>query len=279
MVASRARNMRVAHKYIETHQREDSGAAVPRTAEEFKARLAYEPLTADELLALTQIPWVAELHQVLRELLQPGRSVLSIGSGQGEHELPFFLEGYDITASDLLEGPLDDARREFPGFETLALDILDPAVDRSWDDVLVTGLDYALDDAQMRRALENSRLLLNPGGRVILVARACSTPAIHLIDSVLVPAWMGSRRLRHALRRDGVRVVRVEHAYRRSRRELQTLAAESGFAVLGVRYAMFGMELDRIPLPRSVGRSLRRADRTMHMVNSATVFELQAAPD
>lgn len=272
--------MRVAHKYIETHEREGSGAAVPvpRTAAEFRARLAYDPLTAEGLLALTQVPWVAELHQVLRELLKRDRSVLSVGSGQGEHELPFFLDGYDITASDLLEDPLDDARREFPGFMTMSFDILEPTADRSWDDVLITGLDYALDDAQMRTALGNARELLTPGGRVILVARACSTPAIHLIDSVLVPAWMGSRRLRHALRRDGTHVVRVQHAYRRSRRELRTLAAECGLGVLSTRYAMFGVELERIPLPAGVLRPLRRADRTLHALNSATIFELQAQP-
>ena len=59
------------------------------------------PLGREELLAHLRVPWVVELHETLAELLTRDRTILSLGSGQGEYEVP---------------GVLDDARLAFPGF-------------------------------------------------------------------------------------------------------------------------------------------------------------------
>jgi SAM-dependent methyltransferase len=257
-----------------------SGAAgLPATAEEFHAALGYDALsfeTAEQFLAYAATDWVQELRDALRPLLRRDRSILSVGSGKGELEVPLFLEGYDVTASDIDGRALEDARRLFPGFDGRALDVLAPGAggETRWGDLMAPGLDYALDDEQLRRFLAGARELLLPGGRVLLVLRYQDNVATRAIDRVLIPLWFVTRRVRHRLRRDGIRVATRPHGWRRTRGELARLSEQSGYRVGSVRHALFGRELLRVPLPASVRRGAARADRRLHLFTSATIFEL-----
>lgn len=271
---------RLAYDYVELTDHRPLDISLPVTAAEFREMLGYDSQklrTRDEFLAFAAKPWVEELREALLPLLDRERSILSVGSGKGEHEVPLFLQGFDITASDLDGAALEDAQRLFPGFAAMQLDALHPETTQRWDDVLVTGLDYALDDEQLALLLDSASGLLRSRGRVLLVHRFHDNTVTRLLDRALVPAWMATRRVRHALRNDGIRVLRREHGWRRTRAEVRALVTSAGYRVGRVRFALMGRELERGPVPRSAVRIASRADRRLHLFNSATIFELHSA--
>jgi hypothetical protein len=272
--------MRLAYDYVISAPGQNVRASLDRSAEEFSQRMGYRPnrfATREELLAASEEDWAVELHEVFLELLDPKRATLSVGSGFGEHEVRLVIKGYRVVASEIVVHALDDAARLFPELETRHFDVLDPAPGEHWDDVLIASLDYALDDEQLERALDNVRAMLAADGRLILVHRYQDTLGTRLIDRVLAPARALAIRTRERFTGNGIRVVRREHGFRRTRRELRGLALRSGFRIGRVRYAGFGFELFRIGVPqRAPGlyHIARKADRWMRTFNIATVLEL-----
>jgi SAM-dependent methyltransferase len=269
--------MRLGHSYVEDRDARAGQIALPRDRDAFAAHMRYDQETVasrEAFLATTAQPWVIEVRAALRELLDPDRAALSIGSGRGEHEVALHLEGYDIVASDLVDDALDDACRLFPGFRAMRFDVLAPDVEEAmFDDLLATGIDHALDDDQLRTLFASARRITRPGGRVILVHRYRDSVVTRLVDQVLLPAWALSRNLR----RGGTRLVRRQHGWRRTRSEIRALARECGYDTGRVRHAAFAMELARLPVPRGVLRAVARVDRRLHAFSSATVFEFLPA--
>jgi SAM-dependent methyltransferase len=266
--------MRLAHDYVVADAAQEPRAGLDRDAADFADRMGYAAgrfNTREELIAAGEEEWARELHAVLRELLVPERRTLSVGSGYGEHEVQLALAGHRMVATDIVEEALADAARLFPELETRRFDVLEPDRDERFEDILVASLDYALDDALLERALRNCRELLAPGGRVILVQRYRDTPGTWLIDRVLLPLVAVASRAR------GTNVVRREHGFRRSGRELKALVRRCGFRIGRVRSAGFAMELTRIDLRRrapGLYRLVQRADRRVRLFNNCTVFEL-----
>lgn len=268
--------MRLGHSYVEAGDPRAAQTTLPAGAEELATQMSYEreaTTSREQFLAAADERWIVELRGVLRELLDPARAVLSIGSGRGEHEVPLHLEGYDIVASEIVGGALDDAQRLFPGFRAIQFDVLDPQLDIVYDDVLVTGIDYVLDDDGLRTLFATGRAITRPGGRVILVHRYRDSLATRAIDLLGLPAWALARNACHLMRRDGVRIVRRQHGWRRTRAEIRALAEGCGFRTGRVRHAAFGMELARLPMPGPVLSLVAIADRRLHVLSSATVFE------
>jgi SAM-dependent methyltransferase len=268
--------MRLAHSYVDAADARAGQVTLPSGAAEHATHMSYahqSGATREAFLAAADERWVVELRAALRELLDPDRAVLSIGSGRGEHEVPLHLAGYDIVASEVVDGALDDAVRLFPGFRAIHFDVLEPAIEDAYDDLLATGIDYALDDAQLRTLFATARTVTRPGGRVILAHRFRDNRAIRAIDRLGVPAWAATRNAYHRVRGDGVRVVRREHGWRRTGAEVRTLAADCGFRPGRVRHAAYAMELARLPMPGWAMRAAVRADRRLRVFNSATVYE------
>jgi SAM-dependent methyltransferase len=250
---------------------------IPGTAEEFAESMGYDAthyVTRDDLMRHASHRWIAELRAVLRELLDRRRPVLSVGSGKCEHEAPLAEEGFDITASDLQLDSLKDARRLVPQLKVMRYDALRPSIEQVFDDVLATGIDYALDDESLSRFLVATRTVVRPGGRLILVHRFQDTAATRVIDRALLPAWARFRRLRYRRRGESVRVLRREHGIRRTRAEIRAAAVRAGWRVGRVRHAGAAMELSRLPLPTAVVEAVARADSRAHRLNNATVLEL-----
>jgi SAM-dependent methyltransferase len=272
--------MRLAHDYVVAKAEDSIRDTLDQSPAEFAERMGYEAgrfVTREELLAAADEDWVRELHAVLRELLEPARRTLSVGSGFCEHEVQLALAGYRIVASDIVDDAMMDATRLFPELETRHFDVFDPDPDERWDDVLVASLDYAFDDEQLERALRNLRAVLAPGGRLILVHRYQDTLGTRLIDRVLSPALAAAMRTKARVTRSGLRIVRRKHGFRRTRRELRALARRSGFRVGRIRSAGFAVELTRVDVHRrapALYRLARRLDRRMRMFNVATVLEL-----
>ena len=100
-----AGRMRIAWKCVPAEQAQGRDH-IDATPAEFAATMGYDRRryqSPSEFFAFHSGPWIHELHAALAEMLDRHRSVLSIGSGECEHEVPFVLEGYDILASDVVD--------------------------------------------------------------------------------------------------------------------------------------------------------------------------------
>ena len=272
--------MRATHKYLIVPRAQARRQTLDATPDEFADTMDYRRTafrTREEFLQRAAVEWVRELHEVFAELLVRGRSVLSLGSGQGEHDVPLRLAGYDVTASDIVPSALEPARRLFPDLPTRHFDIFQPDTSRRYDDLLITGLDYCLDQPRAQQLFTNCRALLTPGGRLIFTLRHPETPISWAIDTMLAPSlalarlakarWRGARDLA---------VYRKPHGYRRSRADILRLAAAAGFRPGRVRVAGWGGELFRLGVDHTfprLYRALCRLDRRLHALAMATVFE------
>ncbi len=166
---------------------------------------------------------------------------------------------------------MDETARLFPELETREIDILRAHGEPEFDDALVAGLDYALDDDQLVMALLAVRSFLRSGGRVVLVHSYRDTLGARLVDGVLLPLWARSRRRR------GIDLVRKPHGYRRSTRDVRRLAARAGLVTGRTRRAGHAAELTRVGLnlkAPGLYETLRRIDARLGQLNTATVLEL-----
>ena len=271
--------MRTGHKYVEVPRHAVARRTIDATVEEFAAGMRYDALRFDDADAFLEHfgePWILELHEALRSLLDRERSVIGLGSGCGEHEVLLFRAGYDVTASDVVDSALAPTRELFPGFRAIHLDIFDPPRELAFDDVLVTGLDSYFDSERARSIFGNAAQLLRPGGRLIFALRYHDNAATRVIDDVLVPATAAVRRLRLRLAAAPLTLVRKQHGYRRTRAEIVSLAESAGYRLGRIRFAGFAFETTRIGLDRHAPRLyelLRRADRRLRVLNNVTVFE------
>ena len=266
--ADTVRRMRVGYKYVPADEGGSVRTEVDSTPEEFAETMAYESgryRSAEDFLAQHSDRWVLELHEALRDLLDKDRTVLSIGSGAGEHEALLAQEGYDIVASDIVEEAMKDAASLFPNLRVARFDVFDGAPPVAPDDVLVTGIDFYFDDAQTHRLFHRLRDITPRGGRVIFTLRYRANPATWLIDRIGLPALAAAQRVR------GRRLVRKAHGFRRSERAIRAFATGAGFEVGRVRRAGYAVELERLGI--SSGH-LTRLDRRLGILTIATVFEL-----
>lgn len=256
--------MRVGHKYVPA---ETGSLEVDASVDQLAETMGYAAgryATREEFLRAHDQRWVRELHEALSELLDPGRLVLGLGSGEGEHEVLLGLAGYRVIASDIVPGVLGDAARLFPEIRTMELDVFG-LENVSCDDILITGMDSYFDDTGAEALFRAVRARLPDDGRLVFVLRYRDSPVTTLIDRVGIPLAAQVRRLR------GAHLEKKAHGYRRSTRDIRALAGRAGLHVGRVRYAAFGMEFERLlPAPRP----LVALDRRIHVLNSATVLEL-----
>ncbi|MCH7562957.1 MAG: hypothetical protein IH968_03935 [Gemmatimonadetes bacterium] len=233
-------------------------------------------LDQQEFLQILEAPWVVELNQALGGILTPDRSILSVGSGLGEHEIPFHLDGYDITASDIVEYALLQTVNLFPGFRAIRFDIFNPDLTVQYDDVLITGLAFYFGSDEAQLIFDNARKLLKPAGSLIFTLRYHNNLATWFIDLVLSPSLAALRNAKFRLTGADLKCVKKCHGYRRSRGEIVAMAQAAGYQLGRVRHAGFGVELNRIELHRFAPgpyRFLRELDKRICVFNNATVFE------
>jgi len=223
--------------------------------------------------------WVLEAHECYKTALKDGGRVLSIGSGIGEHDVLLHLAGYDIVSTDLIPGVNRNAQSLFPNMTFGVLDILDRnSVDGfRCDSVLITGLDFVLDDREADLMFENVTHLLKRSShrlpKLILTLRYRDNLLTRCIDRLLLPV---EARLRLWKKGKGYKIVRKAHGYRRSPAEILQLASRNGLRLRHVYYAGMGMEftrsalLHRIPFVMIL---LRGVDRIFHVACNCVIFE------
>jgi hypothetical protein len=224
--------------------------------------------------------WILELNAILRTTLKKGRRTIGIGSGHGEHELLLLRDGFDVVASDICIEPLTHTQSLFPQLPILKLDAFTDEPASKYDDILITGMDFYFDDAQVQQLLTQVARWLDPqtpNPRVILTNRYPKNPLTWAIDHVVLPAEAQLKNVHGRMVGSETYFARKLHGYRRDFSDVRRLAAAAGFSVGEVLHASYGSELKRSSvlnrLPRLVDLMVQ-FDQRWHLTNSANVFEL-----
>ncbi len=115
--------------------------------------------------------WVDELEARLRRHgLSGGHWILDAACGSGLSTVPWAARGYRVVGADINPHMLHQARRRARraghSIEFLQQDVTDLRPGRRFDVAVCmhSGLDYILDDAELRRAFESLRGCLREGG-------------------------------------------------------------------------------------------------------------------
>lgn len=231
----------------------------------------------DFLMRCCQQDWIREMNDVLKTWLPHNGTILSIGSGLGEHELLLFRMGFNVTASDFVKGSCDEAMRLFPGFRAIWFDILNPGDRNQYDTVLMLGgMDQYFDDTQLERILQNTKRLLKPRGRLVFAIRHHDNLCTRVIDYVFGPLVAKTQNLKYRLQGRTDRWRKKLHAYARSRKEVIRIAERVGFRLARIGYAGFGVEWTRLAVDvylTRIYRLLRSIDRRLHCCTNVTLFE------
>ena len=118
-----------------------------------------------------KFPWIMERIERESRLLR-GKHLLEVGCGMGFDSLEFLKRGVRVTATDLTENAVRLARRHFEiaGVRAEAVQV-DNALalsfpDETFDAVWANGVLHATSDT--RRAIQEVRRVLKPGGRAII---------------------------------------------------------------------------------------------------------------
>ena len=176
----------------------------------------------------------------LRANLAPSDRAISVGGGNGEHEVHLIVAGYDILVTDISERALAVLASKFPEAKTRVLDILRPDFAAAYPDlvgafdaVFVPSLFYYMDEDDTSRAVRNMDLLLKPGGRMLLNLRERDSAITRFIDNHLL-AWEQPLVRWHRGRRSGERhyTYRAAAGFRRTPSELK----DAVFAVTACRF-------------------------------------------
>lgn len=285
MGANRRRIVRIGHKYHVVALETGSERGIARTAADFYRENEYERAhdlgSRDAFLNSSWFPsWVRDVHEAYKASLEGAGRVLSIGGGIGEHDVLLHLAGVDIVSTDMLEGVSAGVQRLFPDMEFGTLQALDEAAYArfSFDSILITGLDYAMDDESLLRLFAICRRVLSGSKaavpRLVFTIRYRDNLLTRVIDEGFLPVEAWLRRI--VLGRTH-KVVRKAHGYRRSSRHVLRMLGEHGFAVRAVRYAGCGVEygrsaiLRRLPLFLTLARTL---DRISHAGCNCVVLEM-----
>ena len=167
-----------------------------------------------------KFPWIMERIDREAKLL-PGKHMLEIGCGMGYDSLEFLKRGVHITATDLTPNAVAITRRHFELENVQAEDIrtanaLDlPFPDNTFDAVWANGVLHATGDT--RRAIQEARRVLKPGGRAIIS---------HFYRK---PSWM---YLLHRLGRENIEYKEEDPPVNEFYTEKQILSFFQGFEIV-----------------------------------------------
>lgn len=281
--------MRIGHDYLLVERGQPAETSIARTRDEFVRDNAYQnagELTSREVFLRSSryfARWVREAHEVYEAILRDAGRILSIGSGVGEHDVLLHLSGIDVISTDLLPGVSSPTQLLFPEMRFGTLDALDENAYGffDFDSILVTGLDYALDEQTLHRFFDICRRSLSRSStaapRLVFTIRYRDNLLTRLIDDIVLPL---EAHIRCRVTGSKYRVVRKQHGYRRSIRQVLRIAHEHGFAARSIRYAGFGVEYERSAIFRRLPGFLwvaRHFDRLLHIGCNCAILELSPA--
>lgn len=167
-----------------------------------------------------KFPWIMERIERESKLLQ-GKHLLEIGCGMGYDSLEFLKRGVRVSATDLTPNAVEMTRLHFEVEQVCAEEIRTanalnlPFPDNCFDAVWSNGVLHATGDT--RRAVQEVRRVLKPGGRAIIS---------HFYRK---PSWM---YLLHRLGRENIEFKEQDPPVNEFYTEQEVLGFFEGFEVL-----------------------------------------------
>lgn len=119
-----------------------------------------------------QLEYLTTMHYI-HKFVPPGSKILEVGAGTGRYSIALAMEGYDVTAVELVGSNLEILRRNAAGLENVAsyqgdAEDLSRFADDSFDAALVLGPMYHLfEKAEQHRALDEAIRVSKPDGIVM----------------------------------------------------------------------------------------------------------------
>ncbi len=121
-----------------------------------------------------QLEYLTTMNYI-HKFVPPESKILEVGAGTGRYSVALAMEGYDVTAVELVENNLEVLRQNAAGLKNITSYQGDAAdlslfADNSFDAVLILGPMYHLfEKAEQHRALDEAIRVSKPGG-VIMAA-------------------------------------------------------------------------------------------------------------
>lgn len=119
-----------------------------------------------------QLEYLTTMNYI-HKFVPSGSKILEVGAGTGRYSVALAMEGYDVTAVELVAYNLEILRRNAAGLENVTAyqgdaENLSLFADNSFDAVLVLGPMYHLfEKAEQHRALDEAIRVSKPGGIIM----------------------------------------------------------------------------------------------------------------
>jgi cyclopropane fatty-acyl-phospholipid synthase-like methyltransferase len=264
--------------YYNLDSRETVELPVDADIESFSKTMRYEKqdwkIAQAMLDSIMSKHWIMELHEAVMPFLDKNRTLLGIGSGEGEHELLLHLKGYNVVASDIIPGLTEKTQSLFPEFQCCTFDVFKDDIDslpicNTAFDILVTGLDFYFDDVKAKELFKRFYELIPDDGTLIFVLRYRQSIFTTIIDFLsFVEVYVQARKKKAG-------IFKKHHGYRRTKKDVLNLAKEAGFHAEKSVPAMLGYECGRVRFFNShkLTRICAFTDRLIPLFHSAIVFK------
>ena len=193
----------------------------------------------------------------VRKHLRADETILSVASGRCANELYLMDDGYGrITCSDLERAEMHDlAKKLFPDFRFVPLDIISAPPSQAYDAILALSLIYLFDDNDLSRFFQNVAAGLKPNGKLIL--DSAGSPD-NWLSFFIHDVWLKGEcfAIAYASRfwkRKYCCTVK-EFGYRRTDADILRCAEQAGLELVAQENFAFLTEFKRSPL---LGRIMR----------------------
>lgn len=252
--------MRIWKKYQISEDIRLRGKNFPRTydIESFHQELGEMIDTKERFYEICKGYLPNQVRQLLSLIINKDQKVISIGCGDGEHEIPLIEEGYNIHLSDFNIERLNNTKALFPFCHTIELDILNKNFNTTYEDLLnsydvvfIPGIFAPYDDHESVRILNNLRKLMKSDGCIIVLHRARNSMLTGAIDRICKFDTVLHNFFYHYLKqKKRMYIYSVHHGYRRSLKEFSDLVQSSGLKKTDIIYADHVTELSRLNILR-----------------------------
>lgn len=184
----------------------------------------------------------------LRLRLDKNWEVLSVASGRCANELYLNEDGYDIICSDLgLIASHADAKRLFPNFNFIQLDILKKPADKLFDALISLSLLYLFNEKGLELFFQNSAKSIRSKGHLIVDPGGCPDNTLSfLVDEIYLPLEVRLQQLYLlGVKKKVMGFVKKHQGYRTTDREIIKIAKKHGFELSAYRNYGFLTEFKR----------------------------------
>lgn len=105
----------------------------------------------------------SNIYEAIEKHLEPGRSVLELGSGAG-FDISYLRDHYHVTGSDLSDEFLKRCRAKHPDVEFLKIDVRDINVPEKYDCIFSNKVLHHLTESELSESLNGQAKALSPHG-------------------------------------------------------------------------------------------------------------------